>query len=64
MFLGLVISRLLRKLSILEEKSVGVAVLHSTRLENSKGTRIGPPLFYASELHAKNNKLIVILISY
>ena len=38
-------------------KSVGVAVLHSTRFDNSKGTRIGPSLFYASELHSKyNNK--------
>ena len=30
---------------IYEEKKVGVAVLHSTRFETLKGTRIGPPLF-------------------
>ena len=39
-----------------EEKKVGVAVLHSTRYDNSKGTRIGPSLFYASDLHCKYNK--------
>ena len=38
-------------------KIVVVAVLHSTSNDNSKGPRIGPSLFYASELHSKyNNK--------
>jgi len=36
-----------------EEKKVWVAVLDPTRYDNSKGTRIGPSLFYASELHSK-----------
>jgi hypothetical protein len=40
----------------IKEKKVGVAVLHSTRYDNSKGNRIGPSLFYASELHSKYNK--------
>ena len=31
-----------------EEKKVGVAVLYPTRYDNSKGNRIGPSLFYAS----------------
>ena len=53
MFLGLVINVIPRKSLILAEKSVGVAVLHSTRYDNSKGTRIGPSLFYTSELHSK-----------
>ena len=33
-----------------EEKKVGVARLKPTRYDNSKGTRIGPSLFYTSEL--------------
>ena len=38
-----------------------VAALHSTRLDYSKGNRIGPSLFYASELHSKyNNKKQVL----
>ncbi len=36
-----------------EEKKVGAARLKTTRYENSKGTRIGPSLFYTSELHTK-----------
>ena len=28
-----------------EEKKVGVAILYSTRDDNSKGNRIGPSLF-------------------
>ena len=28
-----------------KKEKVGVAVLYSTRYENPKGTRIGPPLF-------------------
>jgi len=39
-----------------ERKKIGVAVLHSTRYDNSKGNRIGPSLFYASELHSEYNK--------
>jgi hypothetical protein len=31
-----------------------VAGLHSTRYDNSKGSRIDPSLFYTSELHSKN----------
>ena len=51
-----IISRLFKKFIIFYEKKVGVAVLHSTRYDNSKGNRIGPSLFYASELHSKYNK--------
>ena len=36
-----------------KEKKVGVAGLKPTRYENSKGTRIGPSLFYTSELQTK-----------
>ena len=39
-----------------DEKKVGVAELKPTRYDNSKGTRIGPSLFYASELHSEYNK--------
>ena len=35
------------------KKKIGVAVLDPTSFDNSKGTRIGPSLFYASELHSK-----------
>ena len=38
-------------------KEVGVARLKPTRYDNSKGTRIGPSLFYTSELHPKYIKL-------
>ena len=47
-----------------EEKKVGVAGLKPTRYENPKGPRIGPSLFYPSELHSKYIKLIGVLISY
>ena len=47
-----------------EDKKVGVAVLESTRFDNSKGTRIGPSLFYTSELNNKYIKLIEVLIFY
>ncbi len=56
MFLGLVISVIPRKSVIFGGKSVGVAVLHSTRYDNSKGNRIGSSVFYASELHSKYKK--------
>ena len=36
-----------------KEKKVGVARLKPTRDDNSKGTRIGPSLFYTSKLHFK-----------
>jgi len=32
------------------KKKVGVERLKPTRVDNSKGTRIGPSLFYTSEL--------------
>ena len=48
----------------MKRKKVGVAGLKPTRDDNSKGTRIGPSLFYTSELHSKYNKLIAILVSY
>ena len=48
----------------IKEKKVGVAGLNPTRYENSKGPRIGPPLFYTSELQSKYNKLIAISTSY
>ena len=35
------------------KEKIGVAGLKPTRFENPKGTRIGPSLFYTSELHAK-----------
>ena len=34
----------------LQEIKVGVAGLKPTRYDNSKGTRIGPSLFYTSKL--------------
>ena len=34
-----------------KEKKVGVARLKTTRTDNSKGTRIGPSLFYTSKLY-------------
>ena len=37
----------------IKEKKVGVAGLKPTRYDNSKGPRIGPSLFYTSELHNK-----------
>ena len=36
-----------------KEKKVGVARLKPTRYDNSKGTRIGPSLFYTSKLYNK-----------
>jgi hypothetical protein len=42
----------------IKEKKVGVAGLKPTRYDNSKGTRIGPSLFYASKLKAKYTQLI------
>ena len=48
----------------IEEKKVGVARLQPTRYDNSIGTRIGPSLFYTSELHFKYIKLIEESISY
>ena len=53
MFLGLVIIVIPRKLVIFGGGIVGVAGLKLTRDDNSKGTRIGPSLFYTSELHSK-----------
>ena len=41
-----------------------VAGLKPTRYDNPKGTRIGPSLFYTSELHSKYIKLIEELTSY
>ena len=38
-------------------KKVGVAGLKPTRYDNSKGNRIGPSLFYTSELQTKYIKL-------
>jgi hypothetical protein len=35
------------------KKKVGVARLKPTRYDNSKGTRIGPSLFYTSKLQTK-----------
>ena len=40
-----------------EKKKVGVERLNPTRYENSKGNRIGPSLFYTSELQTKYIKL-------
>jgi hypothetical protein len=51
-------------LSIIKEKKVGVVRLKPTRYDNPKGTRIGPSLFYTSELHSKYIKLIEELTSY
>ena len=48
----------------IKEKKVGVARLKPTRCDNSKGTRIGPSLFYTSEIHTKYIKLIGVLVSY
>ena len=45
-------------------RKLGVAGLKLTRDDNSKGTRIGPSLFYTSELYNKYIKLIEVLISY
>ena len=45
----------------LEEKKVGVARLKLTRYDNSKGSRIGPSLFYTSELYSKYIKFLVLL---
>ena len=39
-------------------KKFGVARLKPTRCDNSKGPRIGPSLFYSSEIHSKLKKLI------
>ena len=47
-----------------KKKKIGAARLKHTRYDNSKGTRIGPSLFYTSELHSKYIKLIAISISY
>ena len=47
-----------------EEKKVGVAGLKPTRYDNSKGTRIGPSLFYTSKLYNKYIKINEGLISY
>ena len=46
-----------------EKKKIGVAILKLTRDDNSKGTRIGPSLFYTSKLY---NKYLTteVLISY
>ena len=41
-----------------EEKKVGVARLKPTRYDNSKGTRIGPSLFYTSKIYNKYIKSI------
>ena len=41
-----------------EEKKVGVAGLKPTRSDNSKGTLIGPSLFYTSKLYYKYIKSI------
>ena len=37
----------------IKEKKFGVAGLKLTRDDNSKGTRIGPSLFYTSKLYNK-----------
>ena len=39
--------------AIYEKKKVGVARLKPTRYDKSKGTRIGPSLFFTSLLHTK-----------
>ena len=39
-----------------KEKKVVAARLYPTRYDNSKGNRIGPSLFYTSELHTKYKK--------
>ena len=49
---------------IRKTEKVGVARLYPTRYDNSKGNRIGPLLFYTSELHTKYIKLIGVLVSY
>ena len=41
-----------------KRKKVGVARLKPTRDDKSKGTRIGPSLFYTSELQTKYIKII------
>ena len=45
-------------------ENYSVAVLHSTRYDNSKGPRIGPSLFYTSELYNKYIKSIRVSTSY
>ena len=45
-------------LSITKEKNFGVARLKPTRNDNSKGPRIGPSLFFTSELQSKYIKII------
>ena len=47
-----------------KKEKVGVARLKPTRYDNSKGTRIGPSLFYTSKLQTKYVKLIGVSISY
>ena len=46
------------------EKKVGVARLKPTRDDNSKGPRIGPSLFYTSELHTKYIKYFFLNLDF